>query len=75
LIFETIYKLRVFDLIVTLTGGGPGVDTTPLGLLVHRLFFRYFQGGHASAISVVLLLVGAVITLIYVRFVYREVKY
>lgn len=75
LIFQTIFKLRVFDLIVTLTAGGPGTDTTPLGLFIHRLFFRYFEGGLASATSVVLLVVGGVITLVYMRFVYREVQY
>jgi len=74
LIFETIFKLRVFDLIVTLTGGGPGTDTTPLGLFIHRLFFRYFEGGLASATSVVLLVMGGVITLVYMKYVYREVQ-
>lgn len=75
LIFSTIFKLRVFDLVVTLTGGGPGNETTPLGLLIQRTFFRYFEGGQASAISVVLLVLGGVISVLYVRYIYREVKY
>ena len=29
LVFETIFKLRVYDLVITLTGGGPGKATTP----------------------------------------------
>lgn len=75
LIFSTIFKLRVFDLVLTLTGGGPGDDTTPLGLMVQRMFFRYFEGGVASAVSVVLLFLGGAISVLYVRYVYREVKY
>ena len=38
MIFETIFKLRVFDIIITLTGGGPGKSTTPLGVLIQRIF-------------------------------------
>lgn len=75
LLFETIFKLRVFDLVVTLTGGGPGSDTTPLGLYIYRMFFRYFDGGVASAACVVLLLIGIVITFLYMKYVYREVTY
>jgi multiple sugar transport system permease protein len=75
LIFETVFKLRVFDLAVTLTGGGPGSDTMPLGVLMHRLFFRYFDGGGASAASVLLLLAGILVAFVYLRWVYREVQY
>lgn len=75
LIFSTIFKLRVFDLVLSLTGGGPGVDTTPLGLLIQKMFFRYFAGGEASAVSVVLLVFGGLISILYLRFVYREVTY
>lgn len=75
LIFETVFKLRVFDLVVTLTRGGPGSDTTSLGLLVQRLFFRYFDGGEAASVSVLLLLAGSVIAVIYFRAIYREIEY
>lgn len=75
LIFETVFKLRVFDLALGLTGGGPGSDTTPLGILIQRLFFRYFEGGEAAAASVVLLVVGIAIAFVYLRWVYREIRY
>lgn len=75
LIFETVFKLRVFDLVVTLTQGGPGSDTTSLGLWVQRLFFRYFHGGEAAAVSVMLLVAGALIAAVYIRGVYREIEY
>jgi multiple sugar transport system permease protein len=75
LTFETIFKLRVFDLVLTLTRGGPGGDTTPLGLLIQRLFFRYFEGGTAAAASVVLLVIGGLVALVYMRLIYREIEY
>jgi len=72
LIFETIFKLRVFDLIYILTGGGPGTSTLPLGILVYRTYFRYLDGGYAATLSVVLLVLGAVLTALYLRLFYRE---
>ncbi|MDL2228944.1 sugar ABC transporter permease [Treponema sp. OttesenSCG-928-L16] len=69
LIFETIFKLRVFDIIVTLTGGGPGKATTPLGVLVQRSYFQSFEAGYSGAISVVLLLLGGIISAVYLKII------
>jgi len=75
LVFETIFKLRVFDIVFTLTGGGPGKATTPLGILIKDTYFRYFQGGYAGAISMVLLAIGGLISIVYIRLLYKEVEY
>jgi multiple sugar transport system permease protein len=75
LMFETIFKLRVFDLIFNLTGGGPGIATMPLGILIYRTYFRYFQGGYSATISVILLILGAFLSLLYIKFVYRETEF
>ncbi|MEX2541655.1 MAG: sugar ABC transporter permease [Trueperaceae bacterium] len=71
LIFETIFKLRVFDLIYTLTGGGPASSTTPLGLLIYNTYFRYLNGGQSAALSVVLFGLGLVICIVYIKTLYR----
>lgn len=68
-VFETIFKLRVFDLLVTLTGGGPGVSTHSLGLVLYRFYFRYFDGGHAAATGITLLVIGGAFALLYLRLV------
>lgn len=64
-VFETIFKLRVFDLIVPLTGGGPGTSTHSLGLVLYRLYFRYFDGGSAAAVGMVLFVIGGGFALLY----------
>lgn len=72
LIFQTVLALRLFALSYSLTRGGPGVSTTPVGLLIQRTFFTYFDGGAAAAMSVVLCLLGAIVSLVYLRLFYRE---
>jgi multiple sugar transport system permease protein len=72
LVFQTIFKLRIFDIVYALTGGGPGYSTTPLGLMIQRRYFRSFRGGYASAISVVLLIIGVIFALVYIKLFYRE---
>lgn len=74
LLFQTIFKLRVFDLIFILTGGGPGIATLPLGILVYRQYFRYFEGGYAAALAVTTLGIGALVSLAYLRVMYRHVE-
>ncbi len=69
MVFETIFKLRVFDIIITLTGGGPGKSTTPLGVLIKRSYFQSFEAGYSAAISVVLLVFGGIISVVYIKLV------
>ena len=72
MVFETIFKLRVFDLVITLTGGGPGKVTTPLGVLLQRSYFQTFEAGYSGAISVILLLFGMVFSFLYIILVTRK---
>jgi multiple sugar transport system permease protein len=72
IIFETIFKLRVFDLIFILTGGGPNNSTLPLGIFIYRSIFSYFEAGYTAAASVVLMILGVVVAIIYIKLLYRE---
>lgn len=74
LVFETIFKLRVFDLVITLTGGGPGKSTTPLGVMLKQNYFQTFEAGYAGAISGILILLGAIFSVIYILLVSRQPK-
>lgn len=75
LLFQTIVKLRVFDLIYIMTAGGPGISTQPYGIYIYRTYFRYFDGGQAATIAVVLMLLGALISVAYIRLIYKEVEH
>ena len=55
-LLELIVSLQVFDLIFTLTRGGPGRDTTVLSYLVYINAFERLSLGRASAMAVLLTL-------------------
>jgi len=74
LVFETIFKLRVYDLVITLTGGGPGKATTPLGVMLKQNYFQTYEAGYAGAISGVLILLGAAFSVLYIFLINRQPK-
>ena len=74
LVFETIFKLRVYDLVITLTGGGPGKATTPLGVMLKQNYFQTYEAGYAGAISGVLILLGAAFSVLYIVLINRQPK-
>lgn len=74
LVFETIFKLRVYDLVITLTGGGPGKATTPLGVMLKQNYFQTYEAGYAGAISGVLILLGAAFSILYIFLINHQPK-
>jgi multiple sugar transport system permease protein len=60
-LFRLVWSLGSFDLVYGLTFGGPGVATSVLALQVFREGILFFKFGFASAISVILLILVAVI--------------
>lgn len=74
LIFQTVFALRIFDIALILTNGGPGVATLPLGILIYRQYFSFGLAGTAEALGVVLLLTGLVLSMIYARALYRDAQ-
>ncbi|WP_443065068.1 carbohydrate ABC transporter permease [Streptomyces sp. NBC_00576] len=61
-------SLTYFDLVFVLTGGGPGYATRILPLDMYITGFQSNQMGLASAISVVLVAAGLLVSLALVRF-------
>lgn len=60
-LFRLVWSLGSFDLVYGLTQGGPGVATSVLALQIFREGIMFFKFGFASAISVVLLILVAII--------------
>ena len=64
---NTLSTLGVFGLIWALTGGGPGSATTPLSIYMYTAGMKNFQLGQGTAIGMLLLMVGAVCSVIYTK--------
>jgi multiple sugar transport system permease protein len=63
----TLQTLGVFGLIYAMTGGGPGNSTTTLPIFMYNQAFVNYQLGYGTAISLLLLLIGIVLSLLYIR--------
>jgi multiple sugar transport system permease protein len=63
----TLQTLGVFGLIYAMTGGGPGTATTTLPIFMYNQAFINYQLGYGTAISMLLLLLGVVLSLFYIR--------
>jgi ABC-type sugar transport systems, permease components len=67
LMLITLQTLSVFGLIFTMTRGGPGTKSQTLPLYMYEQAFSFGNLGYGTAIAIMLLLVGAVFSLIYLR--------
>lgn len=67
LLLVTILNLSEFTLIYAMTQGGPGNETMTLPLYVYQQAFVFHQLGYGTAISLVLVIIGAVFSLLFVR--------
>ncbi|GAB2978640.1 sugar ABC transporter permease [Saccharothrix stipae] len=60
-------SLTTFDTVLILTGGGPGTATRILPLHMYITGFKGFEMGYASAIAVVLVVLGTALSLAVMR--------
>jgi multiple sugar transport system permease protein len=72
LMLITLQTLASFGLIYALTGGGPGTASQTTPLYMYEQAFRYFEIGYGSAIALVMLVIGALFSLIYLRLIKVE---
>lgn len=73
LMLTTLQTLSVFTLIYVMTGGGPGTDSSTLPILAYQEAFKFAQVGYGTAIATVMLLIGAVFSVVYIRSLRPEV--
>lgn len=71
-VLVTLQTLGLFGLIYALTGGGPGLDTTTLPIYMYKTAIVNFQLSYGVATSVMLLLVGIVLSVVYMRLFKEE---
>jgi len=71
-ILKSVFALKVFDSIVTMTAGGPGRSTTTLAYFAYHLGFRDYDFGYAAAVAYVLTAILFLLSLSYMRFAFRK---
>jgi multiple sugar transport system permease protein len=67
LMLITLQTLSVFTLVFAMTGGGPGTKSETLPVYMYQEAFKFYQLGYGAAVALILLLSGAIFSLIYVR--------
>lgn len=68
----TVNSMQTFDMVYTMTGGGPSMSTTTLVMYTYQLTFKSGKAGYAMAVSNVLMLIMLVLLLLQQRFMKRE---
>lgn len=66
-ILITLQTLGLFGLIYALTGGGPGFKTTTLPIYMYDKAFAAYQIGYGTAMAIIMLLFGMILSVIYVK--------
>ena len=74
LILRSADVLKLFDVVFTMTRGGPGAATELISIYIQRVGFRVFDLGIASAQALLLLVLTIVLARLYIRFFYREIE-
>ena len=67
LMLITLQTLAVFTLVWVMTAGGPANASTTLPVLAYLEAFKFGDIGYGTAVASVLILIGAVFGLAYVR--------
>jgi multiple sugar transport system permease protein len=72
LMLITLQTLAAFGLIYVMTKGGPGTKSQTTPLYMYQESFQFYQLGYGTAMALVLLVIGAIFSLIYVRLIRVE---
>ena len=71
-ILNLIGGLKLFDLVMALTSGGPGFTTHSLSTLVTNQYFSAQSAGYASAIGIFAFLLIMVVSNVVMKFFYKR---
>ena len=72
LLLKTVFALKAFDTIYTLSSGGPGTSTQTLAYFVYQTAFNYYDLGYAAAAAYVLTAVLMVLAGFYLRLLFAK---
>ena len=75
LVLATIASFKAYELIVTMTKGGPGYATKFIVQQVYQVAFQEDRMGYASAMSIVLMVIIGIFTLVQFKFAGKDGQY
>jgi alpha-1,4-digalacturonate transport system permease protein len=75
IVLSTIASFKAYELIVTMTKGGPGYSTKFIVQQVYEVAFTEDRMGYASAMSIVLMMIIGAFTLMQFRLSGKETQY
>jgi multiple sugar transport system permease protein len=64
----TIWSFQVFDMVYTMTNGGPGMSTVTLVLTIYNAAFKSFNMGYAASIAIIMFVLVILIQALQRRF-------
>jgi multiple sugar transport system permease protein len=67
LVLGVVYTIKVLDIILGLTGGGPANATQTIATQSYHLSFQEFEFGQGAALGNVLIVISLVFALLYLR--------
>lgn len=73
-VLKTVFALKAFDTLYTLTNGGPGNSTKTLAYFVYEQGFAYYDMGYAAAAAYLLTAMMLVLAGFYLRLVFSKAR-
>jgi multiple sugar transport system permease protein len=68
-LFRSIEALKSFDLVMGMTGGGPGSQTELIAVNLYRqAFLGQWRTGHASALAYIILIIILAVSNLYIKY-------
>ena len=67
ILLDFIWMFQYFDLISTMTGGGPAQSTETMPIYIYKAGFKYFQFGYSSSIGVFLFAIVFIVSVFYMK--------
>lgn len=71
-VLSTIWDFKIFDQVFVMTGGGPARSTEVLSIATYREAFTQLDFGLGSALAMLMFVILAVVTVVYIRLIKDE---
>jgi len=62
-VYNLIYGLKLFDVIIAMTNGGPGYASQSLSTMMYQLYFARQDAGYAAALGILMFVMISVVSL------------